>query len=858
MSVSRERWAEARPLFEELADLDDADRQARLNQIGESDPQLKETLESLLQFDRGDSDPLRAYSFGRPGAQRNNSQSHASDPLRIVGQTISHFRVTGFLAAGGMGVVYRAEDLQLARAVALKFPAPHQQITEDLKERFVREARAVAGLDHPNLCSVYEIGETPEGVFLAMPFYEGETLKDRLAREHTLSVGDVIGITRKITTGLSFAHAAGIIHRDLKPGNIMLLPDGSVKILDFGLAKVRDASQTRSRATLGTVTYMAPEQIRGDAVDGRADLWAIGVMLYEMLTGTTPFRGDHELTLLHAILHSEPTRASRLSGEIPRPLDQVITSLLQKDRSHRYQSAEALLKDLDAIESGGAVSHRIPLWTMAWQRKRIRVTLIVACALVSIALFGLLSWRLGRSDQKSAATPSTIAQTLAVVPFISSEPESTAYLVAGLPDGIVSRLSMVQGLRIAGQFSAATLQRQGLPPRVVGQRLGVAHVLEGNARVANDSLQASIKLLRVADDAIIWSRDFKAPLFGILSLQQQVADSILSALQLHAAQPGHLPTNDTYAYDLYLKARYAWEERTREKLDLALGYYRGAVERDPRFALAYAAMAEAYVNMQNFGYLPRSEGLALADAASAKAIAIDTTLAEAYTARGQLLSSQGRYREAENFLRRAIELDPGAWSARHYYSLLLMMMGRFPEAKEQTQKTLSLDPLSVPGNSNLAIFAANEGKWNEAEAKFDRAQKLGPNYVVTLYYFGALEAARGHYEKAATLLEKALKIAPNFTGVRGGLALTYMHLGRRDESRSLLQDARARISDERSRTDYALALAILGQTDSAFSIMQTSTWDIPTVIDLRTDPLLQHFRADPRYAQLIARLNLQP
>jgi len=305
-------------------------------------------------------------------------------------------------------------------------------------------------------------------------------------------------------------------------------------------------------------------------------------------------------------------------------------------------------------------------------------------------------------------------------------------------------------------------------------------------------------------------------------------------------------------------ARYAWEGRTLQKYEDALRLYHDAVARDPQFALAWAAMAEAYVNMSNFGYLPKDEALKRAQLAAAKSVEIDTTLAEAYNARGQLLMSQGNYGAAEFSLERAIKLDPNDPWARHYYALLLAMRGRFADAKIETQKTLAFDPLSVPGNANLGIFIATEGKWDEARAQFDQARKLGPNYIVTLYYFGALESARGNYQTAAELFEKAMRIGPNFTGVRGALAHTYEQLGRHAEAERLLAETKKHAIDERSRTDYALALAITGKTDSAFSILRTIRWDIPTLIDLRADPLLQRFRSDPQYAQLLARSGLKP
>ena len=863
MTPDREFWRRARPFFDELVELETAEQQQRLEDIRKSDPALADTLQTLLLADASDEDPLRSYQFGPPPPEPVPAERLAMrDPLGIVGSTISRFRVVDYLAAGGMGVVYRAEDLQLGRVVALKFPLPHQHLAEEVKERFIREARAAAALDHPNLCPVYEIGESAQGFFIAMPLYAGETLKDRLDRERTLPAGEVIGIIRQVVTGLAAAHAGGIVHRDLKPGNIMLLPDRSVKILDFGLAKARDISKTKSNTTLGTLAYMAPEQVRGKEVDARADFWAVGVILYEVLTGVPPFRGDNELTILNAILHEEPNVPSQVSRGIPQPLDRLITALLQKDRSHRYASAEALLADLDAFERGSPPSHRISPWARASRQRGVRVVAFAALSVLALMATGTFAWRLARSERVSATVPLSVTHLLAVLPFVNLSPNSSdAYLVSGFADEIVSRLSKARGLRIAGLSSASALQRQGLAPRAVGDRLGATRVIDGTMRVTADTLDAYVQLTRVSDARILWSQKFRAPVSDILSLQARVADSIFRQLEPGSAplvSLSHPLTTNPDAYKLYLQGRFAWEQRTRAKGEEALAYYRGAVDLDPGFAQAYAVMAEAYVNMQNFGFMPASEALARADIASARAIDIDTTLAEAYAARGQLLSARGSYAEAEAALRRAIDLDPSSPWAHHYYALLLTMMGRFDEAKGQLQRTLSIDPLNVPGSSTLAMLIAHEGRLHEARVLFDRAFSLSPNYVTTLCYIAAFEAAQGNYGRSARLLERARATAPNFTGERGALAFTYDKLGRAAEARRLIAEERSRVFDEGSTAKYGMALALVGKRDSAFAMLRTAKWDIPTLIDLRLHPLLKEFRSDPRYPELLARFHLKP
>jgi len=879
MSRDRDLWQRARPLFDELVDLGDDVRRARLDELRRGDPALYDMVEMLLRADASADDALVGYSFGLPQRTRSapgDATVAPPDPLGIVGQSVAHFRVVSYLAAGGMGAVYAADDLRLGRVVALKFPLPYQHTDAVVKERFMHEARSAAALDHPNLCTVYEIGESAAGVFLAMPLYAGETLRDRLAREVRLTPRETIGIARHVARGLAAAHASGIVHRDLKPGNIMLVRDGTAKILDFGLAKMRDVTVTKSQVTRGTLVYMAPDQLRGGRVDARADLWSMGVMLYVMLTGQLPFGGEHEAAILHAILHDQPEPPSRLVPGLPRAFDDLVGALLQKNPAHRYQSAEELLEDLEALDSGAALRHRVPLWARAAQRKRFRRAVVMpTVALVTVAIASL-SWTISRRRLAGDAAPPVgtrsigadatapiTAQSIAVLPFTNADSNAADnYLVDGFSERLTALLGAQQGNRVAAGASADALLKRGLDPYAVGVRLGFAHIVHGSMRVRGGSLAVEVRLARVSDRHVLWSRPFTAPVTALQVLERQIADSVDRVLHPHEAiVTARPPTSDPEAHRLFLLGRYAWNQRTREKLEEAIGYYAGATERDPRFALAYAALAEAYINKVNFHYMPVATGLANAERAAETAIALDSSVADGYAALGFALVASGKstpdvYVRAESLFNRAIALNPSLAVAHHYKAILLTGLGRLAEAEAQTRQTLALDPLSLVGNAMLGIVFAAQDRLPEARVQLQKALELNPGFSLTQTYLGEVNAALGNQAEALRLLELAYARTPGFPGVRPTLAYTYRMTGREVQARRLLAEARAGALTQESWLNYVETLAVMGEPDSAFAILgqverEQKNRDIDT--DMRANPLLRGFRSDPRFATIMAR-----
>lgn len=468
-----DRWRQTCQLFAELTELDDVSRQQRLAAVGSGDPELRKAVEALLAADRYADERLARLDVGITRAVQDRVATVQSDALGLVGRTVSHFRIIESIGSGGMGVVYRAEDLRLRRQVALKLPLVTTLLDRSACARFLREARAAAALDHPNLCSVHEVGESEDGYpFIAMPLYEGETLRDRIDRAGVLPVGEAIDIARQVALGLERAHAAGVVHRDLKPGNIMLLPDGTAKVLDFGLAKLADLTQTAAGTGPGTARYMAPEQIRGAPVDARADLWSVGVVLHEALTGRRPFDGDDLVAATHAILHAAPAAPSRSRPSIPRALDHLVLSLLEKDPSHRYPDAQRLAADLDAIGRGLKPSYRPRLLKRAalWRRTRSRrFTIAVVLLTAGTMLMGYAATRRAGPFSPRPHTANAEAHRLYL--------RGRAYAASGqraAADSVYSRaLALDPDFALARTWRAAVyLADQNRPPQA---RLALTH-----------------------------------------------------------------------------------------------------------------------------------------------------------------------------------------------------------------------------------------------------------------------------------------------------------------------------------------------------------------------------------------------
>jgi serine/threonine-protein kinase len=681
----------------------------------------------------------------------------------LIGRTLGHYQIVEKIGVGGMGEVYRARDTRLGRDVAVKvLPAEFAADPERLK-RFDREARATAALSHANILAVHDVGTHGGAPYLVEELLEGESLKERLGRG-SLGQGEALRIADEITKGLGVAHEKGIVHRDLKPSNVFLTRDGTVKILDFGLAKLvptvpPDEAETVTAAmtattalggVLGTVAYMAPEQARGRSVDQRADVFAFGVVLYEMLTGERPFKGTTGTDLAAAILKDDPTP---LPPGVPQSVAAIVTRCLAKDPDQRYQRSGEIRAALEAAQSG-AIPPRLS-WLAA--RPRPRWLLVAAMALVAVVvvIVGLGPGGMGSRLFGTAGSGRKIR--MAVLPFanLSGDPEQE-YLSDGLTQETISQLGRLhpESLSVIARTSVMRYKKTDTPIDRIGRELGVDYVLEGSARKEGGRVRVSAELIQVKDQTQLWAASFERDMSGILALQSDVAQNVAGALALKllpaekARLAGARQVNPE-AYEAYLKGSQHWITMTRGDLDTAEGYFNLALEKDPDFAPAYAGLARVWRVRNQFGYAPPSEAAPKAEEAARKAISLDDTLAEAHYALAAVkVWDDWDLAAGELEFKRAIELDPNNPNGVATYSHFLAITGHLDEAMTEIDRAQRLDPFNVSVHTLRALDLHFARRFDEALAQAQKALAMEPGQpgAIQAQYMALL--AKGRYEQA--------------------------------------------------------------------------------------------------------------
>jgi TolB-like protein/tetratricopeptide (TPR) repeat protein len=768
-----------------------------------------------------------------------------------------------------MGLVFRATDTILRRPVALKFLATKYSEDPLAKARFFREAQAASALDDPHIGTVFEVGEHDGQLFIAMAYYEGETLQARLRRENQLSLSDVRRLTVQLASALYVAHAAGFVHRDLKPANVMVVPDGRIKLLDFGVAKLvtsareADLSLTDEGQLLGTIAYMSPEQASGHDVDHRADLFSLGVVMYEMLSGRHPFTADTKVATIGRILNEAPTSLQELRPDAPPALIRLVDKLLSKDPEGRPKSAADVIGALQSEEqnlASATSSVGVLLERWAAVRKsasRPRFGILLGGALCGALIVAALFYR-------SRGAPGTPADSIAVMPFATTNasPE-TEYLGDSLTSELISSLSKLPELKVISRTAVARYGGKEIEPYAVGRDLGVRMILIGKIRHDENMLTIDAELVDTSTGRQLWGRHQRHDLSEISQIRKQLVTEIAQHLRVRLtgeerARLARPSTDNADAYPLYLKGRYYLNSRLNA--DKGRDFFERAIEKDPMYALAYAGLADTYASPVGVrALLPPDLANRRAKAAAEKAIEIDPSLGQAYVAIGNAsLTYDWDWTAAERHYRRAIELDPTDSNARHRYSHLLIAMGRFDESLVESQKAIEIDPLDPNLLAHLGFHYKTARQPERAIEICLQAIKLNPNARVGYFYLAEAYVQKGMTAEALALIEgmpdavkKEIASTPGVTG----FGHVYGAAGKTTEARAAIDTLKA-VSKLKTNATYRLARnhAALGEIDEAFAWLEQAYQDrAPVLMDLEVDPVLDPLRSDPRFDALARR-----
>lgn len=705
----------------------------------------------------------------------------------MIGKNIGHYKVVQKLGEGGMGEVFLAEDTKLNRQVALKFLPSQYASEESFKARFKREAQAAAALNHPNIITIHEVSEYAGRPYIAMEFVEGQSLKGLIAKKD-MTINQVFDIAIQICEGLTKAHQQGIIHRDIKPQNILVDKDGRARILDFGLARLeREAMITRTGSTVGTVAYMSPEQARGERVDQRSDIFSLGVVLYEMITLQTPFKGEHEAAMMNSILSDTPEPLARYKADVPQELERIIEKALRKDINTRYQSAADIVADLKQIQMETVtLSTKSVVRTAKVSRTGpilVSGGILLAVAVIIVGYLVLSRTPTSIPPGMERAVKTGWKNSVAVLPFRNFSPDQEQeYFCDGMTDAIISKLSGLEDLKVISMSSVMRFKEPERDIKEVAEELGVSTVLEGSIQKEDSRIRLSAQLISASDGSHLWSDTYDRELESLFAIQDEISQAIVDVLKIRLLGADRVAftkryTDNVEAYNAYTQGRFLWNKRTEENLMKAIEYFKRAVELDPEYALAYAGLADVYNVLPSNVGIPVEEVLPKAKEAASKALQLDDNLGEAHASLGLALSLEEDTLGAEKEYLTAIELNPAYAYAHYWYAMLLGEMGKHEESLRELETAYELDPLSVVILVYLATIRWESGDSLEALELVQRALEIEPTRMATYSAFGRGLRMSGRLEDAVRIFQRAIQIDSTYSSAYNQLCYIYNEMG---------------------------------------------------------------------------------